>query len=668
MRLPVLILLLVFGHAVAAPAPPDSVYYNAYVYTADPSRRVAQAVAVRGDEIVAVGDTASVLALAGTATERVDLRGRMMMPGLQDAHIHALGIVPGAGCDLDNRPLSLAELARFVADCDRGAPGGVRELLLVRQWNYAQGNAPAAGLRNLREALDAASRSRPIVLLGSDGHHGAANSLALARARAPDGTRIGLSAATLQSVFAGYREFVGVDAHGEPDGSVNEEARDLIHPATLAETIGVPADEDLPQVARLLLQSGITSILDPAATPPTLDLYRRLIAAGAVVPRIAVALYLDPREFRSHADGPIDVAAMVERAHRLRAEWSGARGLRIVATKLFVDGVLEGNPLADPPALPNAALVEPYLQPRFRYDAALGMPYPVGYVDTGSDICREVQAKPDAWRTVERRERFRARHGFLPAQCALGNGVLMLSESFVRDYVIAMGRDGFAVHAHAIGDRAVRVALAGFEAARAAGAEGGPPHTLVHAQLVHPADRRRIGAMGTPVVFTFAWAVGDPAYDMSVIPFIDRIDGAGGLYRPDGYYLRNAYPAASIAAAGGLVVAGSDAPVDTRDPRPFRNIEAALTRRVDGGPPLNAAEALDIHAAIAAYTRHAAVVLGQAERSGTITAGKQADLIVLDRNIVELAERGRSERIGGARVLLTLVGGRPVHRDPPFIH
>jgi mannose-6-phosphate isomerase-like protein (cupin superfamily) len=109
-----------------------------------------------------------------------------------------------------------------------------------------------------------------------------------------------------------------------------------------------------------------------------------------------------------------------------------------------------------------------------------------------------------------------------------------------------------------------------------------------------------------------------------------------------------------------VLVAGSDAPVDTRDPRPFVNIQQAVTRDSETGT-FNADQRIDIHAAIAAYTINGAKLFGHQERLGSIEVGKKADLIVLDRNLVELAEAGRANEIGKTQVRLTIFDGKVIY-------
>jgi predicted amidohydrolase YtcJ len=148
-------------------------------------------VAVQDDRIVFLGTDADVGRWQGVKTRVVDLHGQMMMPGLVDAHVHAFGVVQPDVCDLQNRPMPLA-------------------------------------------ALDAASTDHPILVFGSDGHHGAASILGLAQARTADGRVLGHSRATLEKEFRDIRERVAVDATGEPSGGLTESAKARLGAAQLA--------------------------------------------------------------------------------------------------------------------------------------------------------------------------------------------------------------------------------------------------------------------------------------------------------------------------------------------------------------------------------------------------------------------------------------------------
>jgi mannose-6-phosphate isomerase-like protein (cupin superfamily) len=218
----------------------------------------------------------------------------------------------------------------------------------------------------------------------------------------------------------------------------------------------------------------------------------------------------------------------------------------------------------------------------------------------------------------------------------------------------------FAVHAHAIGDRAVRIAIDAFEASRAANGEPLHAQSMAHTQLIHPDDQQRIADLGIFMAFTYAWIGPDIEYDMSVTPFIDEVASIDDLYNPNHYAFQNTYPVGSIQERGGILVAGSDAPVITRDPRPFVNIQQAVTRASEIGT-FNADHRIDIHAAIAAYTINGAKLFGHDARLGSIEIGKKADLIAIDRNLVELAESDRANEIGNTRVMLTIFDGKVIH-------
>ena len=97
--------------------PADHVFTNGKVYTADALHSIAQAVAVRGNTIVYVGDDAGAQPYIGDQTEVHDLAGRLVLPGLHDTHIHPEGIVQPDICDLQSQPMTLEELAVFLRGC-----------------------------------------------------------------------------------------------------------------------------------------------------------------------------------------------------------------------------------------------------------------------------------------------------------------------------------------------------------------------------------------------------------------------------------------------------------------------------------------------------------------------------------------------------------------------
>ena len=639
----------------------ERVFLHGAIYTADPQQHTVSAIAVNGDRIVFVGDDEAAASWVGADTVVTDLEGKRVLPGLQDAHVHPAGVIEVEDCNLDNQPVNLAELAAFAAACIERLQVPDGDWLLVKQWNFAQDNKPAEDLKTLRQALDRASTTHPILLGGSDGHHNATNSAGLARATTAAGEQLGLSAATLAGPFAELAPYVGLDAQGEPNGEVHEDVPKML--GTDRAILGnvsalIPEAGQIPARFNSL---GITSIYDAAFDATSPSLYDGLVEQGKLSLRVTLAQYYDPNAYKN-ADGKIDIEAIMTQARATREKYSQVANVKADQLKYFVDGVIEGNPLSTPPTLPNAAQLRDYYQPIFGQDERSGDVVLRGYVDPDGEACKPV-AQGLARMSREAITAFIAANGFHPAQCLRSNGVMFQSEATTVGFIRAAVANDFSVHFHAIGDRAVRTAVDAI-AAVTTGTPATNRHSIAHAQLVTPEDVARIAALKIPVAFTYAWAVRDYGYDVTVIPFIDKISSLQDMYKPENYYLRQAYPAHSILAAGGVLAAGSDAPVDTADPRPFHNIEKAVTRD-EGEGPMNAGEDMGILDAIDAYTINGARLMHQQDITGSLETGKKADFIILDRDIIALANNGRTDEISETSVLETWFDGARVYRKAP---
>jgi len=621
----------------------------------------ATALAVRGGKLVYVGSEAGVRAYIGARTRLVSAGGHRVIPGLVDAHIHPLDIADLDVCDLQSRALDLRALSEFVAGCVqhyRPAPGA---MLRVHQWNPSA-NQPGPGYPTLRAALDAAAPLNPVELLGNDAHHSAFNSAALAQARDGRGRVVGYSKATLAGAFADFRGLVAVDENGEPNGSVNEDARYAIDPHGMLYN-ELPAVLRAPEkVPERLNRAGITCAMDAMAMPDGLPVYDKLLRSGRMSVRMTLAQFYDPSHSRK-ADGRVDYDGLVAKARAVRARYAGNPLLRADFIKLFADGVVEGNPYAVPPTLGNAAMLEPFLQPIFARDAD-GRATVTGYVDTASAACAEVRAHPAQYAAKAAIAAFRAGHGFHPGQCQVSNGRLQHEREIELEYVRRMHLAGFNLHIHVIGDRALRTALDAIEAARAADGNDATHDSLAHVQLAQDEDVARIGRDRLYVAYTYSWADIDPDYDLTVVPFVQRVSGnsIAAMHGPGSYYDAHAYPVRASRDAGAILVAGSDAPVGTRDPQPFVNMAMAVTRSLPGMPPLNARQAISIRAALDAYTINGARMLGRNTEIGSLEVGKSADFVVLDRDILALADAGHAEDIAATQVLETWFRGRRVYQ------
>jgi predicted amidohydrolase YtcJ len=643
-----------------AQAPADLLLLNAYVYTVDDGRSIAEAVAVNDGEIVLVGTNDEVQELRGPESRVLDLQGRMVLPGLHDVHVHIFGIVEPDACSLNSQVLNLTEIVSVVQECLAHYRPAEGEWLTVDMWNFAEGNQASEDMPHMRAALDSVSTEHPIMLWGNDGHHGAANSRALELAMDKEGRKVGLSAASLAGVFSEYTDLVGVDSRGEPNGELNEQARGLLglgDGSGSAEHLG-PL---LPQIGGILASHGLTSVQAPSLTPDYFPWLQSFENSGQMKFRLKVATRLDPLDWAHPETGQVLVDDMMDVLQAARQKFRASELISATAAKIYVDGVIEGNPLADPPTLPNAAVLAAYRQPRINYDLATQSVSIDGYVDTGSEACQEIQADPQRFSSAVARDEFMARNGFHPAQCTVSHGVLRDQEAFVHDYVRRLDEAGFSIHIHVIGDRAARVAVDALEGVMVPAENNPLRHTLTHLQLVHPEEQKRIGALGLYLAFTYAWAVVDPVYDMTVIPFIEEIRSLEDTYRADSYYMQNVYPARSMMETGGVLVGGSDAPVDDRSPRPFVNMAAGITRGNPQTGVLNENETIDVHQMIAAYTINGARAMAQENSVGSIESGKRADLVVLDQNIVELYESGEAERIVDTRVDFTIFDGEIIY-------
>jgi predicted amidohydrolase YtcJ len=644
--------------APPAVASADLVLTHARIYTSA-SPEFADSMAVRHGQVTYVGDAAGVRAYVGPQTRRVDAGGRLVLPGLVDSHIHPVDIVDGDECDLRSGNRNLREIAAFVHQCVQRYRPARGQWLDVHGWAVSGSNTPDAGHPTLRAALDKAAPDNPVYLMGDDGHRAAFNSAALALARNANGERVGLSAHTLATDFAQYRLLVGVDAHGEPDGAVSEEAQYLLNQQHL-NYVELPYALAHPErIPQRLNRAGITAVLDAATAPEGVPVYERLLASGHMTMRATLAQYFNP-QFNKDAQGQIDYSGMVARALAVRARYASNPLLRADFVKMFADGVAEGNPFAMPPTLGDAAMLQPYLQPIFTVDAD-GHPSVTGYVDTDSPLCREVREHAERFEDVAA---FMHAHEFHPGQCQLSNGKLQNDAPVILEMARRMHLAGFNLHIHVIGDRAARVALDAIEAARAADGNNRTHDSLAHLQFVQPEDIARIGRDKLYVAFTFWWASSNIDYDMSVVPFLQHV--AGNSYEnrmvPGSYYFENTYPFRSVQKAGGIVVGGSDAPVGTRDPQPFVNIGTAVLRHASGDMPLNSAQALTVREALNAYTIDGARFLGRESEFGSLEPGKSADFIIVDRDVVALADGGKAEEIAGTRVLETWFRGQRVYR------
>ena len=228
--------------------------------------------------------------------------------------------------------------------------------------------------------------------------------------------------------------------------------------------------------------------------------------------------------------------------------------------------------------------------------------------------------------------------------CTHQHGLSFVDPALLAAAVTRLDAEGFQVHVHAIGDRAVREALDAFEAARGVNGRSPHRHHIAHLQLVAPADRPRFASLDVTANIQALWAVQDAAMTEMTLPYLPE-ELAGWQY-----------PFGSLAAAGTRLAAGSDWPVSTPDPLAALHVAVNRTDADDPGEPFLPAEALTVEQAFAAYTSGSAHV-NHLDDTGVLAPGLLADLAVLDRDPFD-----DPASIGECRVVATYVDGQPVHQ------
>lgn len=199
-------------------------------------------------------------------------------------------------------------------------------------------------------------------------------------------------------------------------------------------------------------------------------------------------------------------------------------------------------------------------------------------------------------------------------------------------------RNDYQVAAHAIGDRANRETLDVFAALLAGHPELKTARWRIeHAQHLAPADIPRLARLGVIASMQGIHACSDGPY---VVKRLGERRAAEG-----------AYVWRSLLATGTVIANGTDVPVEDEDP--VANFYCSITRRVKDGTQFHPEQDMTRAEALTSYTRAAAYAMFQEDRLGSLAPGKLADITVLDRDIMTVAE----DRIPGTKVLYTIVGG-----------
>jgi predicted amidohydrolase YtcJ len=373
----------------------DTVLHGGKIVTLDGAGTIAEAVAIRGDSILAVGSNRAILALASDETETIDLEGKTVVPGFADNHYHSIG--GGPGVDL-SRARSLAEVINAIAErASETKPGDI--ILTNSDWHEGQLSEQRLPYR---DDLDEATTSHPVVVVRG-GHEYVLNSVALAHwgidetARAPDGGSIGR-----------YSD-------GRLNGELVDRAKALVTlPAREEPTEEQRLDELAAELQRLS-SVGLTSVRYGSARPELYRSLQKLRETGRLPLRVSallrVAANVEPKEL-----------------DRTVAAWNinpgeGDRWLRVAGIKLGVDGGFEGGLMREPyqepygdggtyfglqttPTQAYVEIVRKLNEMGFRVGT-----HAVG--DAAIDLVLEAYERADADKPIAGR-RWAIEHGFIP--------------------------------------------------------------------------------------------------------------------------------------------------------------------------------------------------------------------------------------------------------------
>ncbi|CAK16021.1 amidohydrolase [Pseudomonas entomophila] len=391
--------------------------------------------------------------------------------------------------------------------------------------------------------------------------------------------RAGIDASTLAALPAEARNTIGRHPDGSPNGFLVDAS---LYPVT--DLLPALTHDTLMSAGRLALdrykQLGVTGWMDPLANElPGADVHNDSLGVLPVYKALA-----DNGELTAHvaallmADSKAGPADL-DQLDKVRQQFIGVRNLTLPGIKVFADGV------AEMPAQ-SAAMLEPYKNSGQR-------------------------------------------------------GELLLDPARFGALVSAADARGWLVHVHAIGDRAVRVALDGVAQARRERSSG-IPHSITHLQMVNPKEYPRFRQLDVIASMQLYWASADAANLELVKPYVNAMA------------FLHTFPARSLLKQGATIAGASDWPISTPDP--WQAIYQAISRKGPKGV-LNADEALDRQAMFQAYTLNAARAMRLERLVGSLAAGKQADMIVLDRDVLTV----EPEVLRDTQVLQTWFAGKRIY-------
>lgn len=545
----------------------DRVFINGKIWTADDARPIAEALAISGDKILAVGSTEEIRALAGPDTAVVDLKGRLVVPGFEDSHLH----FPGASVNsvrLDGLE-SLEAFQKRLAEFAKAHP----KLPWITGGGWGYSAFPNQTVN--RKYIDAVISDRPVYVSERDGHMGFANSKALQIA--------GITRDTPDPPNGHIMK----EASGEPTGELKEAAQGLIEKHISPRSMEDHYDSLLQHMDEAAAV-GLTSVQDAVTSLEIFPVFEKAASAGALKLRFRFAPLILPDEGgapKHHVlEKPLKEADLAK-YRELRETFTGPM-LKFGAIKGFLDGTVDAR---------TAAMFEPYV--------------------------------------------------------GGGTGIPFWEQDDLNKTVALYDKEGFQVMLHAIGDKAIHMALDAFEYAAKTNGTSGRRHRVEHGEVPALADLPRFKQLG--VIASTQAMFANP--DATVLQNFAVLLGPERASHADSFKLYD--------DAGAAQAFGSDWGVFDFAPLPA--IYCVVTRMTPEGKPAGGwypAGRISVEAALRHFTRDGAYASFDENIKGTLTAGKLADLVVLSQDILTIPPAD----ILKTKVLLTVMGGRNTYRSKEF--
>jgi len=532
--------------------PADRIFVGGKIWTGDKAHPWAQAMAVSGELISAVGGDAEIMKLKAPNTRVVNLNDHFVSPGFNDAHMHFL--VPDQVMIEESDDLKTIQ--KKLGDFAKANPKST--CIIGQGWGYSAfpDNKP------LKKYFDSIVSDRPVILDERDGHMTLVNSKALELAKI-----------TRDTPDPEHGRIVH-DENGEPTGELQESAQKLVENLIKPPT----TEENYRSLKRLLdvaASYGLTSVQNATFQKDNLPAFDRVLAEGGLKIRFyrAVTLKKDVT--------PEDFAYF----HSLSKKYP-EKLMKFGAAKGFVDGVVDAQ---------TAVMFEPYT--------------------TGK------------------------------------NGIANWTQEDLNATAVKYDREGFQIMLHAIGDKAIAMALDTYEYVAKINGPRDRRDRIEHIEVPRLSDLPRFKQLGVIASTQALFANPDKT----------TLENYSPLLGPDRASHANAFKL--FDDAGAIQAFGSDWPVFSMEV--LKGIYCAASRKTPEGTPPEGyfpQHRISVEAALHHFTVDAAYASFDEKVKGTLTPGKYADFVVLSENILEPPE----ERVLKTKVLLTVMGGKDTFRSAEF--